>query len=185
MSEKTKNSWDKISFIQRLKNVKHLELIIIAIFVVVLGVIFLSSSNAKKEITGLNEASLEEYATYLENKLETVIKQIKGVGSAYAMLTFDGRITYEYAKEKEEVTTSNSVGGGTNSKTTTNEKVIVVTQNGKSGPLIVKEIYPDISGVVIVASGAESVDVRLNIISAVETVLGVSANKIQVLSGKN
>lgn len=185
MSEKTKNSWDKISFIQRLKNVKHLEIIVIAIFIIVLGVVFISSSNTKEEASNLNEASLEEYATYLENKLEAVIKQIKGVGSACAMLTFDGRITYEYAKESEEVTTSNSVGGGTNSKTTTNEKVIIVTQNGKSGPLVVKEIYPNISGVVIVASGAESVEVRLNIISAVETVLGISANKIQVLSGKN
>ena len=64
-------------------------------------------------------------------------------------------------------------------------KIIVVTQNGKSSPLIVKEIYQNISGVVIVASGAENVEVRLNIINAVETVLGVSANKIQVLSGKH
>lgn len=175
--------WDKITFFQKIKNIKHIDKIIIAIFIVIIGILFLSSNNTK----GVNEevvsSSLEEYTDYLEKKLQNVIKNIDGAGEVSVMLTFAGRIEYEYAKESEETTTSSNITSGSNSKTTVNEKVIIVNQNGKNMPLIVKEIYPNIGGVVVVASGAKDVSVRLNIINAVQTVLDVSPSKIQVLVG--
>lgn len=182
MSENTLK--DKLSFFQKLKNIKHIELILVGVFVLVLGVIFLSSTSSNKTTAELsNSNSLEDYASYLETKLTSVLKRIENAGNVSVMLTFDGRIKYEYATESEEVTTSSSVASGTNTKTVVNEKVIIVTQNGKSTPLIVREIYPEIAGVVVVASGANSVAVRLNIISAVETLLGIENAKIQVLCG--
>lgn len=177
--------FDKVSFLQKLKNIKHIEFIIIGIFAIVLIAIFMSTfggGNSDNKVQ-VSSQSLEEYGEYLENKLENVIKSIDGAGSVEVMITFNGRVTYEYATEKEEVTTSSTITGGTNSKTTTNEKTIIVTQNGKETPLIVKEIYPDVAGVVVVASGAGNVAVKLNIISAVETLLGVKNGQIQVLTG--
>lgn len=184
MSDKKSSIFDKMPFMQKLKSVKHIELIILAIFVIVLAVIYMSSNTKKASNSNIKESSsLEEYGEYLEIKLENLIKSINGAGNVEVMITFDGRITYEYATEKEEVTTSSSVSGGTNSKTTTNEKMIIVSQNGKETPLIVKEIYPNVDGVVVVASGADNVSVKLDIISAVETLLEVDNNKIQVLTG--
>lgn len=186
MNDSKKSSvWDKIPFFQKIKNIKHIELIVISIFVLILGVVYFSSTGSNNANAELNsDASLEEYANYLEEKLKSVIGNIDGVGNVSVMLTFDGRITYEYATESEEVTTSSSVTNGTNTKTTINEKVIIVTQNGKNTPLVVKEIYPKVGGVLVVASGANDVKVRLNIISAVQTLLNVDDAKIQVLSGK-
>lgn len=175
--------FDKFTFFQKLKSVKHIEIIVISIFVIILAVVFMSSTKTTSSNKQQEIASLEQYADYLEQKLENVICKINGAGKTTAMLSFDGRITYEYAKEKEETTTSSSVSGGSNSKTTVNEEVIIISQNGKQTPLIVKEIYPPISGVVIVCDGAGDIAVKLNIISAVQTVLGVDANKIQVLAG--
>lgn len=182
MSDKN-GSWDKVPFIQRLKNIKHIELIVVAIFVVVLLMVYISSSKKTKTINQniTSEAKLEEYGEMLENKIAGILTRINGAGDVSVLITFDGRISYEYATESEEITTSNSISNGTNTKTTTNEKIIIVNQNGKSGPLIVKEIYPPVSGVVVVSKGASNVAVRLNIISAVETALGISANKIMVL----
>lgn len=185
MSEKKSGMFDKVPFIQKLKNIKHIELIIIALFVIVLAVVYMSSSGGSKNISSnIQSSNLEDYGEYLETKLERVLKDIDGAGNLKVMVTFNGRITYEYAKEKEEVTTSSSVTGGTNSKTTTNEEILIISQNGKETPIIIKEIYPEISGVLIVCSGASNVAVRLNIISAVETLLGVDANNIQVLVGE-
>lgn len=184
MSDKKTSLFDRIPFMQKLKNIKHIEFVILVIFVVVLAVIYMSSQKNESSTSNMAEASsLEEYGEYLEDKLENVIKNIDGAGNIEVMITFDGRITYEYATEKEEVTTSSSVTGGTNSKTTTNEKMIIVSQNGKETPLIVKEIYPPIAGVVVVSSGAGNVAVKLNIISAIETLLDVDNNKVQVLAG--
>ena len=144
---------------------------------------FSSSKNTPHTPNTFQLQSLEEYGGHLESKLENVLKNIDNAGNVNVMITFSGRITYEYATEKEEVTTSSSVTGGTNSKTTTNEKLIIVMQNGKETPLIVKEIYPPIAGVVVVASGAGNIAVKLNIMSAVETVLDIDSNKIQILVG--
>ena len=169
---------------QKLKNVKHIELIVISIFVLILAVIYISSLGSKDEKLNINsDTSLEEYGNYLETKLMNVIENIDGAGNVSVMLTFDGRITYEYATESEEVTTSSSVTSGTNTKTVVNEKVIIVNRDGKDTPLVTREIYPEIAGVVIVASGAGNVAVKLNIISAVETLLSIDDSKINVLMG--
>ena len=183
MSE-NKSLLDKIPFMQKLKNIKHIELIIIAIFVVVLVIIYMSSSSSNtKNDVALNDASLEEYGDYLEEKLTKVLGKIDGIGNIDVMVTFNGRISYEYATESEEITNSSSVSGGTNTKTTINEKVIIVEQNGKDTPLIVREIYTGMRGVVVVAGGADNVKVKLDVINAISTLLCVYASKIQVLKG--
>ena len=132
MSEKT-SVWDRIPFLQKLKNIKHIEVIVIAIFFVVLAVIFFSnkSSKTKSEIKS-ESLSVEQYQEQLEGKLEDVLSKIEGAGRVSVMITLNGGITYEYATESEEVTTSSSVTNGTNSKTTVTEKVVIVSVNGKS-----------------------------------------------------
>ena len=186
MSEKQSKSsiWDRVTFLQKLKNVKHIELIVIAIFIVILAIIYISSTTSgSSRSSGDVEFNLDSYTRNLENKLCSVLGEINGAGKVSVMITLDGGISYEYATESEEVTTSSSITSGTNTKKTVNESVVIVSQNGKSTPLIVREIYPEVSGVVIVCSGASNVAVKLNIISAVSTLLGVNENQIQVLVG--
>lgn len=185
MSKEKSSIFDKVPFLQKLKNIKHIEYIIIGLFVVVLVVIYMSTTSAKSsDKTTLNtSSSLEEYGNHLETKLKSVLGNIKGAGNVSVMITFNGRITYEYATEKEETTTTSSVTSGSNSKTVTKEEVILINKDGQQVPIIVKEIYPEIAGVVIVASGADDVAVRLNIISATTTLFDISDNNIQVLVG--
>ena len=184
MSEKS-SIWDKIPFLQKLKNIKHVEVIIIAIFFVVLAVIFFSNKTTSKTSSIESESlTVEQYQEQLEFKLENVLSKIEGAGSVSVMITLNGGISYEYATESEEVTTSSSVTNGTNTKTTVTEKVVIVSVNGKSTPLVVREIYPDVSGVVVVSSGASNVAVKLNILSAVQTLLGVPDGNIEILIGE-
>ena len=60
---------------------------------------------------------------------------------------------------------------------TTFNPVIV---NGK--PIILGEKYPEITGVVIVSKGAGNLTVKMAILNAATTVLGVPASKVQILS---
>ena len=183
MSEKSKSSaWDRVPFLTRLKNIKHIELIVVAIFVVVLAVIYISSTSSNT-VSTTGEFNIEAYSNSLEKKLENVLGEISGVGKVSVMVMLDGGMKYEYAKESEEVTTSSSLTSGTNSKTTTNESIVMINQNGKSTPLIIREYYPDVCGVVVVCSGASNVAVKLNIINALSTLLGVDSNRIEVLVG--
>jgi stage III sporulation protein AG len=45
---------------------------------------------------------------------------------------------------------------------------------------VLKENNPEIKGVIVVAEGADDIEVRLNLLSAVQTILDVSPDKVNV-----
>ena len=51
--------------------------------------------------------------------------------------------------------------------------------------MVIKNLPPEILGVVVVAEGADSPLVKLKIIQAVQTLLGVETNNIQVFTYKS
>jgi len=58
---------------------------------------------------------------------------------------------------------------------------MVNQQGGSSQPIVVKEINPEIKGVIVVAEGARNSKVKLKISEAVQTVLDVPAYRVTVL----
>ena len=63
------------------------------------------------------------------------------------------------------------------------ESTILSQQSGQSGtsPLIQKELYPEISGIVISAQGGDSPTVQAEISQAMEALFGLEPHKIKVL----
>jgi stage III sporulation protein AG len=66
----------------------------------------------------------------------------------------------------------------------TREDEVTQLINLSNDVIILKEINPNIKGVIVVAEGADNGVVLETIYEAVKTVLGVSANKVQVFSSK-
>ena len=65
MSEKQekKSIWDKFPFIQKLKSIKGVQYIILGIFVLILGVIFLSTkSQSNQNVVSSSDLTAEAYA---------------------------------------------------------------------------------------------------------------------------
>ena len=89
----------------------------------------------------------------MENKLKNVISKISGVGEANVIITLESGFTYEYATDTE---TKTITSGGTETTLTTQTVILV---NGQ--PVVVKQIYPVVKGVVIVAKGAENFAVKM------------------------
>ena len=102
-----------------------------------------------------------------------------------------------YVSSKEIVTAMNT----TQSNSTTEEqdsgggirKIIqndinnqAVTMNGSDGtsPLIIKEVEPEVKGVIVIAEGAENLQVKEMIYEAVKTVLGIPGNRVEVYISK-
>ena len=170
---KIKMMWEKV------RKIKHIYLYLaIAVALVLCGFYFINfktSKTAKKSEVSTQEASSTmEYVTNLENKLSSVLSNISGVSKVNVIITLEEGFSYKYATDTE---TKTIVSGGTETTIVT-ETVILVSNE----PVIEKEIYPSIKGVVVVAKGAENVSVKMNILSAVETVLNVEPNRITILS---
>lgn len=136
-----------------------------------------SSTNIEKD--SVSYTSSLEYISILEEKLKGVLSGINGAGKTQVMISIDSSPILTIATNEESKTVS-TAGGST---TTTTSELIYITTNGKSNPLIVGETLPEIKGVIVVSSGASDVRVKMDIINAVRTALGVSSDKIDVFIG--
>ncbi len=175
----------KITIWEKLKNIKHFEIIIVVVFCAILLLIYSSTfSSTKSEKNTLTALTTEEYAEYLENKLSNVLSQINGAGNVSVMVTLACGVEYVYATNATEETTSQTNNGVTTTQTTTTEELILVSQSGKDSPLVIKENLPKVSGVLIVSSGASNISVMLELQKAVMALLEIDAEDIEILVGK-
>ncbi len=192
MSDEKKQTKDKfewlknLGFLKKLKQVKHIGFIITMIFVLILLIIlfgnfnFSSSSASKVSSSDSTYTNSVEYVQQMEDKLKNLIAKIKGTGNVEVMLTLDSGTSIVLASNDETKTTSN----GNSSTTTVSANPIILKQNGNNLPVVVEEVIPKIKGVVIVSSGAKDVNVRLNILNAVQTLTGLTNSQIQILIGE-
>ena len=164
----------------KLKKIKHIQIYLaigLAFIVIVLyfSLAFPSKKVVKNSSTNndnieTNFSSSQEYVVYLENKLENVITNVKGVGKTSVFISLEKGFEYIYVTEEETSTTSNG---------TTVNKTNVVMLNGQ--PILKEEIYPKIKGIVVVAQGAGDVKIKMNILSLIQTVIDVENSKINIL----
>jgi len=146
----------------------------------------LKSNNSIKEdhVTNFIE---EDYANTIERKLEEILQKIKGVGEVHVMITFEDtseKVPVFNTTQMIERTDEKDAQGGTREITREDlSKQIVIGNNGES-LMIMKETKPKVRGVIVVADGAENMEVKEKLYSAVKTVLGISGNKVEVYSSK-
>ena len=65
-------------------------------------------------------------------------------------------------------------------ETDSQKDIIYQENNGTKTPMTKKVIEPKIEGAIITAKGANNIDVKTNIIQAVEAATGLATHKIQV-----
>lgn len=179
---KTKGIFNS-KFFQKLKGIKHFELIVAVVLVAIIILIYVSSlspNSITQQTSTQAITSISEYSSFLENKLANVLANIEGAGNVSTMITFESGTEYIYATNDETKTNTNSSSNSTTSTTTSTSSPYVKNNQG----LLVKEILPKISGVIVVASGARDTKVKLEIIKAVQAVLEVPIANIEVLIGK-
>lgn len=170
-TEKLSSLWDK------LKKVKHIEIYICVIFAAVIIAVYLTSlgvtskgrQNSTENTTSFS--SSEEYVEYLENKLEVVLANVKGAGKVSVAITLEQGFEYVYATEEETRTSS----GG---QVTTRSPVLV---DGK--PVLEKELYPQIKGIIVTSSGGGNITVKINLLNALLTAVTVDAGRVIILEG--
>lgn len=179
----------KSKLIAKIKSIKHIRIILAVVLMVMVFILwFVRFDFNTKETTTANSVNTNNIANYtaeLESRLSKTLSQIEGAGSVDVMITLDGssQLILAYDTESRTNSTDNTTSSGTSTKsnnTTTNSTPIIITKNGQSEPLILSEIMPNIKGVVVVCEGANNIRVKLNILQAVQALLGVSSGQIEI-----
>jgi len=144
-----------------------------------------SSTNIVQQ-TNSESINKINYVKELENQLSNILGKINDAGKVSVMITLKSSSEVVPAKDEtisDKVTNEKDTDGGTRviNESNTNDKVVFQNeQGGNSKPLIVKELNPEIKGVIIVAEGAKNSHVKLQISQAVQTVLDIPAFRVTV-----
>lgn len=156
---------EKKGFLARFVKIKHVEWVILAVFLAVILLIFLGNFT---ENEGEEESAdaLLQYTEALEKRLAQTLSSVTGAGRVRVMVHLESGVEIVPAVKTETE--------GDRSVTT------VLTVGGK--PMILREIQPRIKGVIVVAEGAENATVKVNLLRAVATLTGVSVDAVQVFT---
>ena len=143
-------------------------------------------SESTQEDIGTSDNNASDYVRRLETDLASILSKIQDAGRVSVMITLESGAEIIPAKDEstsDKVTNEKDTSGGTriiNEKTTDDKVVFTAAQGGNSKPLIIKEINPEVKGVIVVAEGAKDSKVKLKISRAVQTVLDIPAYKVTV-----
>ena len=178
------------------KKTENLVVLLVLIIAVVVAINYIWNGDGKTKReeynTDFSESNLIKQVTAnyendnIETKLEDILSNISGVGKVKVMITYsESSITQPVYDEnfKESNTIETDDSGGTRSiSQIDNQKQIVYKQNsdGSKEPITRSVLSPKMEGAVITAEGADKVEVKSNIIQAVEAATGLATHKIQV-----
>lgn len=134
------------------------------------GIFLLSFSSVlpQKEASAVQEGSEDQTAwvTAQEQKLESMIGQMEGAGSAKVMITLETDAETVYATDTR-----------TDASTTQQSHVLV---SGQSAGLVETVWMPQVQGVAVLCQGADSLAVQQKITEMVSVLMGVPTNRISI-----
>ena len=144
-----------------------------------------SSSGRISEDTA--QAALELYVENQEQRLKDILEQIDGVGKSEVMIR--AKASKEYVVEKDISTGSSTVsetdaqGGSRQSSDITKDESSLYTKdsNGNDVPWVIKEMEPEIEGVLVAAEGGGNEAVAGEITQAVQVLFNIPVHKIKVV----
>ncbi len=131
--------------------------------------------------------SSPSYEERLEKRIRELLRSVEGVGQVDVMVVLKStgqKVLRVDRSGSSTVTKETDASGGSREITESqSEETTVLPQSGggTDGPVVEKELSPEISGIVISADGGGSPEVCSEISQAMEALLGLPAHKIKVL----
>ena len=148
----------------------------------------------KSTASGTQETEEEDntggYAGELEERLESLLASMEGVGNVKVMVTLDS--SREQVVEKDIPSTmdttkeTDSTGGSRDVINSRQEEttVYVTDSAGNKTPDVSKIREPSIEGVTVVAQGGGNAVIQKNITEVIQALFGIEAHKIKVVKMK-
>lgn len=187
-----KEKWENLFKNKKTENLIFF-LVVLIVTLIILNQILKEDSSKKDTTNNINNtavlASSEEKAnnTSLSKDLEEILKKIEGVGNVSVLITYsESEITKVpmYNENNSQNSTEETDKTGTNKKTTSDTIQKEVVLGADQNPVIQTIENPKIEGAIVTAEGASNIEVKSNIVAAVEAATGIATHKIQVFEMK-
>ncbi|WP_228027535.1 stage III sporulation protein AG [Bacillus fonticola] len=136
-----------------------------------------------------SNASIAEYEKYFEDQLKTALEDAMGIDEVQVVVTLESSEMKQYEKnvvEDRQVTNETDREGGkrTVEDSSIDKQVVIIREGDKEIPLLRGTVQPEVRGVLVVAKGAENIQLKKWIIEAVTRSLDVPSHRVAVLPMK-
>jgi stage III sporulation protein AG len=154
---------------------------------------YVSTLNDEPDVAAFGQSStpktMADYEDHYENQLREILEEAVGISDVSVMINLDATETkiheFNMKKQTQNTDETDSQNGKRKVKDVSNDKQVVIIRVGdKEMPVVVKTEKPVVRGVIIVAKGADNIQVKQWIVEAVTRVLNVPAHKVSVLPKK-
>lgn len=141
----------------------------------------------KESSTSAAGDETEIYVEDLEKRLKNLLSKVEGIGAVEVMITLKGSKEVVVLKDEpytqESVKESDGEGGNRDSSSIDKEEntVLINEGSGESVPYVLKEIAPQVEGIVVLAEGGGNISVVAEIMEAVQVLFDVPAHKVKVM----
>ncbi len=112
----------------------------------------------------------------LEVRLRSLLEEMEGVGKARVLLTVETGEETAYAYDRTETQNQSETGGSH----TRQAELVTVSQNGGQTPVQLRTTSPTYRGAVVVCQGGGSAAVRLAVTQVIQSLTGISADRIVI-----
>ena len=177
--DKLKNVLEKLKGMSGNKKLQYLAIVII---IAVILTIYFSTLTGPEEDSGQaaeGTSSTSDSAEALEQKLKAVLEKVDGAGQVEVI------INYESSPElipavSEDVDTSATQDEGRTTETES-RRTSIAGSSRTDDALIVKEMQPEVRGVIVVAEGADDISLKIRLQDAVTTLLDIAPSQVEIL----
>lgn len=173
MNETGKKNRLITGFLEKIRTNKKVQYAIVTVFLVIILCIFLFGGTSKQTNAIDYSDPISRYVNNLESKLSNVLSNVSGAGKVCVIISVESGMETVLAMQ-------------TTTKESANGQIEVLTSpiiiNGKT--VVLKEMYPKVKGVLIVAEGAKSIAVMTKLQQATMSLLDIEINQIEILTMK-
>lgn len=130
--------------------------------------------------------SIADYEQEYESQMKSALDEMLGVKDVKVVVTIDSSEAKVYEKDKvtkNQTTVETDKQGGERKvqDASVDEKLVIIRNGDKEVPIVVETKKPEIRGVLVVAHGAENIQIKKSIIEAVTRALGVPSHRVAVV----
>lgn len=132
---------------------------------------------------------IQSYEDAYENQLKEALERIQGVGDVTVVVNVDAtekQILEKNSKSQTQTTDETDREGGKRKvEDSQKDDSLVIIRDGESEvPIVVETKKPEIRGVLVVAKGADNIQVKKWIVEAVTRALDVPSHRVAVMPKK-
>ncbi|WP_042355167.1 stage III sporulation protein AG [Bacillus rubiinfantis] len=133
--------------------------------------------------------TIANYEEKYENQLKKALEEMLGVRDVTVVVNIDStdrKVLEKNTNSKTQTTEEGDRDGGQRKvqEVSTDEQLVIIRNGEKEVPIVVETKKPNVRGVLVVAKGAENIEVKKWIKEAVTRVLDVPSHRVSVMPKK-